>query len=54
MTRILDTSFLIDLLRGSPGALQKANQFDSDGEALSISAPVQAEFLDGWQHAGRN
>lgn len=52
MARSLDTSFLIDLLRGHPGATEKARQFDSEGEAVLISAPVLAEYLDGAHFVG--
>ncbi len=52
MTRALDTSFLIDLLRGHQGAAAKATALDADGELLTIPAPVLAEFLDGAYFAG--
>ncbi len=52
MVRTLDTSFLIDLLRGHPGAASKAETLDAEGEVLSIPAPVLAEFLDGAYYAG--
>lgn len=52
MARCLDTSFLIDLLRGHEGALGKARSFDERGEALFIPAPSLAEFLDGAHYSG--
>jgi len=52
MVRVLDTSFLIDLLRGHRGAAGKAETFDSEGELVAIPAPVLAEFLDGAYFAG--
>ena len=52
MTRSLDTSFLIDVLRGHPGAAAKAELLDSESEVVTISAPALAEFLDGAYFAG--
>jgi len=52
LARCLDTSFLIDVLRGHPGAVAKAKLFDSEGEVLFLPAPVVAEFLDGAYHVG--
>lgn len=47
MVRALDTSFLIDLLRGHTGACTKAKTLDAEAEVVAIPAPVMAEFLDG-------
>ncbi len=52
MVRTLDTSFLIDVLRGHSGAVAKAGVLDADGETLTLPAPVLAEFLDGAHFAG--
>ena len=52
MVRTLDTSFLIDVLRGHRGAAAKAETFDSEQEILTIPAPALAEFLDGAYFAG--
>jgi predicted nucleic acid-binding protein len=52
MVRTLDTSFLIDVLRGHRGAAAKAATFDSEQEIITIPAPVLAEFLDGAYLAG--
>jgi predicted nucleic acid-binding protein len=52
MARALDTSFLIDVLRGHRGAAAKAATLDSEMEVITIPAPVLAEFLDGAYFAG--
>lgn len=52
MVRTLDTSFLIDILRGHRGAAAKAEVLDSEAEAVTIPAPAMAEFLDGAYFAG--
>lgn len=52
MARCLDTSFLVDVLRGHDGALEKARWLDELGEALFLPAPVLAEFLDMAYHSG--
>ena len=52
MARSLDTSYLIDLLRGHAGATEKAHVFDAEGEAVFISAPALAEYLDGAHFVG--
>jgi predicted nucleic acid-binding protein len=52
MVRTLDTSFLIDVLRGDRGAATKAEALDAEGEIVTIAAPVLAEFLDGAYFAG--
>jgi predicted nucleic acid-binding protein len=52
MVRALDTSFLIDVLRGHRGAAAKAEVLDSEAEVITIPAPVLAEFLDGAYFAG--
>jgi|SRR5579863_3485528 predicted nucleic acid-binding protein len=52
MVRALDTSFLIDVLRGHRGAAAKAETLDSEAEPSAIPAPALAEFLDGAYFAG--
>jgi predicted nucleic acid-binding protein len=52
MVRALDTSFLIDVLRGHRGAGAKAETLDSEAETITIPAPALAEFLDGAYFAG--
>jgi predicted nucleic acid-binding protein len=52
MVRALDTSFLIDVLRGHRGAAAKAEILDSEAETITIPAPALAEFLDGAYFAG--
>lgn len=52
MARSLDTSFLIDILRGHRGAVAKAELLDSESEVTNIAAPALAEFLDGAYFAG--
>ena len=52
MVRALDTSFLIDVLRGHRGAATKAAALDAEGTIVTLPAPVLAEFLDGAYFAG--
>jgi predicted nucleic acid-binding protein len=52
MVRSLDTSFLIDVLRGHRRAAAKAELLDSETEVITIPAPALAEFLDGAYYAG--
>lgn len=47
MTRYLDTTFLIDLLRGIPAAVQKSHRFKDAGEVLAVPAPCIAELVRG-------
>jgi tRNA(fMet)-specific endonuclease VapC len=42
-----DASFLIDLLRGVPAAVQKASDFEARGQLLAIPAPCVAELVRG-------
>lgn len=52
MSRCLDTTFLMDVLRDHPGARAKARLLDTEGEAVFLPAPVLAEFMDGAHLAG--
>ncbi len=45
--RCLDSSFLLDLVKGVPAAAQKARVMDASGERLSVSAPGVTEVLRG-------
>jgi len=45
--RCLDTTFLIDLLKGDAEARRKAREWHESGEALSTPAPAVAEVLLG-------
>ncbi len=45
MTRYLDTTFLIDLLRGVPAAVRKSLLFKDSGEVLAVPAPCVAELV---------
>lgn len=47
---ILETSFLIDLLRGRPEAAALARELDRSGEAIYLPAPALFEL---WVGAGR-
>jgi len=45
--RCLDSSFLIDLVKGAEQAARKARDMDASEERLSIPAPVVTEVLRG-------
>jgi predicted nucleic acid-binding protein len=52
--RSLDTSYCFDFLRGDPRALERADEWEREGEELTIAAPAQAEFLRaGYRRGGR-
>ena len=44
---ILDTSFLIDLMRGYPKALNKLKELEKRGETLYVAAPTIYELYLG-------
>lgn len=48
----VDSSFLIDLQRGHPDALIRAERFDASEEHGHISPPALSEFLVGAHHEG--
>jgi predicted nucleic acid-binding protein len=48
----LDSSFLIDLLAGSPRAVLKARELDQTGEPRYLTPPVASEVLVGAFHLG--
>lgn len=45
--RCLDSSFIIDLVKGEEGAVTRARAFDDAGEKPTIAAPALAEVLQG-------
>jgi tRNA(fMet)-specific endonuclease VapC len=52
--RSLDASFCFDLLRGDSHARDRAREWESTSEPLSIAAPAYAEFLRaGYRRGGR-
>lgn len=48
----LDTTFLIDLRKGSPEALIKARELEESGEPKCVTSPAAAEMLVGAFRAG--
>lgn len=44
---MLETSFVIDLLRGNPRALAKARELDGRGETTYLPTPVLFELWEG-------
>jgi len=46
----LDSTFLIDLLAGEPGAVAKARELDSSEERRCVTAPAVSEVLLGAYH----
>lgn len=44
---ILDTTFVIDVLRGEPAAIRKLNELLAEGEAPVIAAPTVFELFSG-------
>ncbi|MGD0588121.1 MAG: PIN domain-containing protein [Thermoplasmata archaeon] len=48
----LDSSFLIDLLAGTPRAIVKARELDRSGEPRYLTAPAASEVLVGAYHLG--
>lgn len=54
MNRCADATFLIDVVRGDPGASEKTHEMRATGEALRSPSPAVAELLLGalW-HAGK-
>lgn len=47
MTYCLDTSFLVDFLRGDPAAVRKARQLEDLQVRRSVPAPAAYELLEG-------
>lgn len=50
--KCLDATFCIDLSKGVPEALAKAQELAKSGERLAIPAPALTEFLVGAFHLG--
>lgn len=48
----LDSSFLIDLLAGEPGAVAKAHELDASAERRYVTPPALAEVLFGAYRLG--
>ena len=44
---ILDTSFVIDLMRGAKKAVEKLEEFERSGEAIYLTAPTIYELFLG-------
>lgn len=44
---ILDTTFVVDILRGNPSAIRKLHTLLADGETLIITAPTIFEVFSG-------
>lgn len=54
MNRCADATFLIDVMRGDPGASETIHEMRATGEALRSPSPAVAELLLGaFWHAGR-
>lgn len=51
MTRYLDTTFLVDLLRGVTPAVDKSLQFKESQETLATPSPCVAEIVRGIAHS---
>ena len=52
--RALDATYCFDLLRGDPGARDRAVEWEGQQERLAIPAPALAEFLrSGYRRGGR-
>jgi len=52
--RSLDATYCSDLLRGDPGAQERASEWESHEEVLTIPSPALAEFLrPGYRRGGR-
>src|SRR5438445_1799687 len=50
--RCLDSSFVIDLVKGEAGAVARARSLDDAHEKPSIAAPALAEVLQGAYYKG--
>jgi len=48
----LDSSFVVDLVRGDPGAKGKAESLEETGESAFLAAPALAEVMIGAYFAG--
>lgn len=43
----IDTTFIIDLMRGDPGALEKAKELEESSEEIFVPMPVIFELWEG-------
>lgn len=50
---LLDTAFLIDLMRGDPGAISKAREFEADMVQQRISAMTVFELVYGIERSNQ-
>jgi predicted nucleic acid-binding protein len=50
--RCLDSSFVVDLLRGDAGATKKSQELEAAGERVGIASPAMAEVLVGAHFRG--
>jgi len=50
---IVDTTFLVDLARGDPGARAAAEAADQGSDAVRVPAPALARFWEGVERARR-
>lgn len=50
---MVDTTFLIDLARGDPGARALAEEAESGSEAMRVPAPALAKFWEALERARR-
>lgn len=50
---ILDTSVLVDILRGDKAAIARIEQLEASGDLLSIPTPVLFELWEGIERADR-
>lgn len=48
----LETTFLVDLLRGVPAAVARGTALDEAGEPRCVTAPAASELLVGAHHLG--
>lgn len=50
--KCVDSTFCIDLAKGTAGAVAKAGELSKTGERIAIPAPALTEFLVGAFHQG--
>ncbi len=43
--KVVDSTFLIGLLRGEPGAVEKAQELDEEGGVATITGPAVGAFI---------
>jgi predicted nucleic acid-binding protein len=52
LVRCLDTSFLVDFLRGVPSAVERAKELEMRSERLIVPSPAAYEVLEGGMSRG--